>query len=168
MSQSGDRFMRHDQPRAVEQYLASTVRGARPERLRLLLIERAAETAGVLAKTWAAKEKLGANEYSLKLLELLNELLSGVAGGKDPAESEVCQKVADLYVFLVQHLIQAESHSDAGSIEEIKTVLEIEAETWRAVCAQSQSPSQLPSQSQSTQSPPLAQSEPTGGLNLEG
>jgi flagellar protein FliS len=70
------------------------------------------------------------------LLDILYELLGGVVGGQSEIENELCRKVADLYVFLSQHLVAAELASDADSIDEIKAVLEIEAETWRAVCAQ--------------------------------
>jgi len=48
---------------------------------------------------------------------------------------EVCRTVADMYVFLCQHLIDAEEHGDASMIDEIRLVLETEAETWRMVCA---------------------------------
>ena len=100
------------------------------------LIERAVDVAACLANAWRCGEQLGTNEHSIKLLELLNELLAGVVGSKTPSENEICHKVADLYVFLSKHLVQAETSSDVDSIDEIKAVLEVEAETWRAACAQ--------------------------------
>lgn len=117
-------------------YLESAVDTASPARLRLMLTERAVDVAGCLANVWRSGDNLGPNEHSIKLLDLLNELLSGVVGSKTPGENDVCQKVADLYVFLLKYLVEAESASDADSIDEMKAVLEIEAETWRAVCAQ--------------------------------
>jgi flagellar protein FliS len=124
-----------------------------------MLIERASGVADSLAGSWRAKTDAGANEHSIKLLDLLNELLRGVVGGETAKENEVCHKVADLYVFLSQHLIAAESTSDANSIDEIKTVLEIEAETWRAVCAQ-----ELTTTKNSSADAAAAAS---GGLNFE-
>ncbi len=137
------------------QYLEATVRSASPARLRLMLIERGVDVAGHLAQTWRSNQNLGPNEHSIKLLDLLNELLSGVVGGQGDGSDDVCEKVADLYVFLAKHLVAAESTSDASAIDEIKTVLEVEAETWRAVCAQA---TPRHSSAGSTQT----------GLNLEG
>ena len=117
-------------------YLETTVRSASPARLRLMLLERAVDTASRLKATWESGESPGSNEHSLKLLDLINELLSGITGGDTDSEKELCGRIADLYVFLAKHLVAAEQISDYGSIGEIKLVLEAEAETWRAVCAQ--------------------------------
>jgi flagellar protein FliS len=116
-------------------YLETTVQSASPARLRLMLIERGIETAARLIISWQDKQLLGSNEHSLRLLDLINELLSGVRGGTTSTEQELCQRIADLYVFLAKHLIAAEQYSDHQAIAEIKLVLETEAETWRAVCA---------------------------------
>jgi flagellar protein FliS len=148
-----------DQSVGGEQYLESTVRTASPARLRLMLIERAVDVAECLSNVWREKQQLGANEHWIKLLDLLNELLGGVVGGKTDGENVVCQKVADLYVFLSKHLVAAEPSSDANSIDEIKAVLEVEAETWRAVCAM-----ELPRQSRPDF---VGGVENAGGLNLE-
>ena len=125
-------------PRAADgsrMYLESAIRTASPARLRLMLIQRAIEVAVSLARVWREGQSVGPNEYSLTLMDLLGELLAGVAGSNRSEENAVCEQVADLYVFLNQHLLAAETHSDAASIDEIRTILEIEAETWRAVCA---------------------------------
>jgi flagellar protein FliS len=125
---------RRDSGGGGQQYLTAAVTTASPAKLKLMLIERAVDVAGHLARTWRSQQSLGPNENSLKLLELINELLSGVASGSTPAERDLCRKVADLYVFLAQHLIKAEQTSRAESIDEMKAILEIEAETWRRVC----------------------------------
>ena len=122
--------------RSSESYLESMVNTASPARLRLLLIERAIDVAGTLASTWRNGKELGSNQHSLKLLELLNELLSGVVGGPSQEQQEVCHKVSDLYVFLTQHLMRAEEASDTDAIIQISTILQTEAETWRSVCGQ--------------------------------
>lgn len=118
--------------RSGDAYLESMVKTASPARLRLMLIERAVEVSRHLANHWKTQPgKRGTNEYSLKLLELLSELLSGVTD----SSVDVCRTVADLYVFLCQHLIAAEANGDSTMIDEIRLVLETEAETWRMVCA---------------------------------
>jgi flagellar protein FliS len=119
--------------RSGDAYLESMVQTASPAKLRLMLIERAVEVSRHLAHHWNSQPgKRGTNEYSLKLLELLSELLSGVTD----KSVEVCRTVSDLYVFLCQHLIAAEKNGDSSMIDEIRLVLETEAETWRMVCAQ--------------------------------
>ncbi|MEM6692369.1 MAG: flagellar protein FliS [Planctomycetota bacterium] len=120
-----------------QQYLDSLVRTSTPAQLRLLLIERSIEIAGNLATTWRTGNEPGKNGQSLMLLDFLSELLSGVTGSDEKQENKTCQRVADLYVFLSQHLVRAEERSDADAIDEISLVLQAEAETWRAVVAQS-------------------------------
>lgn len=117
--------------RSSDQYLESMIATASPARLRLMVIERATEVARHLGQLWRDKPARGTNEHSLKLLELLSELLSGVTDNS----VDVCRSVADLYVFLCQHLIAAEESGDPSMIDEIRLVLETEAETWRMVCA---------------------------------
>jgi flagellar protein FliS len=120
----------------ADHYLEATVRTASPARLRLMLIERAVEVSQALASRWRAGEHLGSNEWSLKLLDLLTELLAGIREGSTESERQVCSRVADLYVFLTQHLVRAEACNDADAIDEIRAILETEAGTWRSVCAQ--------------------------------
>jgi flagellar protein FliS len=141
-----------------QQYLEAAVRTASPARLRLMLIERAVEVARSLAVRWRSGHDLGTNELSLKLLDLFTELLSGVTGGASGAESQICRQVSDLYVFLTQHLVEAESNSCATSIDEIQIVLETEAETWRSVCYQ-----EVSQQTVGDSSPGVS-----GRLNLQG
>lgn len=119
-----------------QQYLDANIRMASPAKMRLMLLERSVEVARMLSANWRSKESTGANELSLQLMELLGELLSGVAGGSNEAENKLCLQVADLYVFLLQHLVVAEQHSDFGAIDEMQIVLEAETETWRSVVAQ--------------------------------
>ena len=150
-----------------QEYLDANVQTASPARLRLMLIERGVEVARQIAATWRESKNLssqesrsqdqsGADEYSLKLLEIINELLGGVTGDQD----EICRKVADLYVFLAKHLIKAEETSDASAMDEIRLVLETEAETWRMVCA-----NEVPAMPTRTITSP--DQETTGGLNLQ-
>ena len=118
------------------QYLEGAVLSASPARLRLMLLERSTETAAKLSTSWRNQQTEGPNEHSVRLLDLLTELLSGVKGGQSKEEQEICGRVADLYVFLAKHLVTAEIYSDYAAIDDIKLVLEAETETWRAVCAQ--------------------------------
>lgn len=142
--------------RQSDTYLESAIASASPARLRMMLIEKGVEVARHLAGLWRETPGMrGTNEHSLKLLELLSELLSGVTD----QEVEVCRTVADMYVFLCQHLITAEENGDATMIDEIRLVLETEAETWRMVCAQEAGTSTTKTRAADVLS---------GGLNLQG
>ncbi|MFK8112161.1 MAG: flagellar export chaperone FliS [Rubripirellula sp.] len=157
MTTNPDNFGQRNSMTGSEQYLDASIRTATPARLRLMLLDRSVEVAQRIADCWKNGEAKGCNEHSLRLLDILNELLGGITGAAIEAENKVCQQVADLYVFLTKHLILAEETSDYGAVEEIRTVLEVEAETWRAVCAQ-----EAPAPRTSTVSAPVS-----GGLNFE-
>jgi flagellar protein FliS len=152
--------------RSSDTYLESAIATASPAKLRLMLIERGVEVARHLAGKWRETPgKRGTNEYSLKLLELLSELLSGVTD----QNVEVCRTVADLYVFLCQHLIAAEKNGDASMIDEIRLVLETEAETWRMVCAQEGGHFPAKTRAANVLSRTAGAAAPvSGGLNLQG
>jgi flagellar secretion chaperone FliS len=117
---------------SAQSYLEATVRTAPPARLRLMLIERGVGLCQSISARWkSAPPATGCDEQTLHLSDILTELLSGVGRSDLP----VAKQVADLYVFLIQHLAKAEAASDRSMIDEIGVVLEAEAETWRAVCA---------------------------------
>jgi len=117
-----------------DHYLELAVQTASPAKLRLMLIERGVDVAKQLAAVYreSADSNEGVNEHSIKLLEILNELLGGVTDKELP----VSKQISDLYVFLCQHLLKAEENRDASCVDEIRLVLETEAETWRMVCTQ--------------------------------
>ena len=56
-------------------------------------------------------------------------------GSKQGDGEEICKQVSDLYVFLLKHLLAAEQEGEIALIEEIRAVLQVEAETWRLACA---------------------------------
>jgi flagellar secretion chaperone FliS len=112
-------------------YLETAVRTASPAKLRLMLIERAVGLCHVISQRWREKmPDLGYDEQTLHLRDILTELLSGIGKSDLP----VALQVADLYVFLSKHLTSAEMMRDVTMIDEIRIVLETEAETWRIVC----------------------------------
>lgn len=152
---------RRDNVSGGEQYLESVVRTASPAKLRLMLIERAVGVSESLEVAWRENPGQGPNEQSLKLFELINELLRGVVGSKQGDGEEICKQVSDLYVFLLKHLLLAEQTSDVASIEEIRAVLQVEAETWRLACA-----NELPAASQHLGFG-SSSSGTSSGLNLE-
>ena len=121
----------------AERYLRQRVDSASPGELRLMLLERGVELADLLATQWSIHGPDAARDRSLQLTDVLTELLGGVTGGRDPVEQDTCRKVADLYVFLLQHHAQAEAIGDATAASEIAAVLRVEAETWRLAVTRS-------------------------------
>ncbi len=118
---------------AADQYLESMVLTASPQRLRLLLICKANQ----LLDELLAKSQLTWNEMKfLHLRDVLGELLSGV--GRQ--SGELGQQVADLYVFLIQHLTRAELEKQRQYLVELRGVMQLEQETWEMVCSKPTNP----------------------------
>jgi len=114
-------------------YLESLVQSAPPARLRLMLIEKAVGLCQLIADRWNETPQSAAwDGPNIQLTDILTELLSGISRGNTP----VAKQVADLYVFLIQHQNKAVESGDVSMIDELRIVLETEAETWRMVCAQ--------------------------------
>ncbi len=141
-----------NQPTSLR-YLESMIRDASPAKLRLLLIERAVGLCQAISTRWrAVRPEVGSDEQTLHLRDILTELLAGVGKSDLP----VALQVADLYVFLSQHLTTAEMQRDVTMIDEIGLVMQTEAETWRIVC-----------ETATRQQPPEKTTRPTS-LNLHG
>ena len=112
------------------QYLEAQIMTATPQKLRLLLIEGAIRYAHQTLEYW----ELGQQERAIESLNhcraILLELLSGVR----IEHSELTQKVAAVYLFLLQCLTEAQIKRDQQRVRETINVLEVERETWRLVC----------------------------------
>jgi flagellar secretion chaperone FliS len=153
-----------------QSYLEAAVRTAPPARLRLMLIERGAELCKGISERWkASRPTSGYDEQTLHLSDILTELLSGVGRSDLP----LAKQVSDIYVFLIQHLAKAETAGDAAMIDEIRRVLDTEAETWRSVCtgAGEQEPGQRAIAAPLADLGPLAATDRialAGSLNLQG
>lgn len=152
------------------QYLESLVQTASPARLRLLLIEKAAGLCMLISQQWTQSPQAAQwDGPSIQLADILTELLSGVSQG----DTDVAKRVADLYVFLIQHQNKAVEQGDASMIDEIQTVLETEAETWRMVCAQSHTPTNTgaiprPFSATAPATTTIDRASLAGSLNLQG
>ena len=165
MSMNPSNFRPNNSAETGQQYLDATIRTASPAKLRLMLLERSIEVARMLASVWKSGESKGKNEHSLSLMEIIGELLSGIAGGSNETENKLCLQVADLYVFLLKHLVVAEENSDWSAVDEIRLVLEAETETWRAAVAQENTLAQE-NASPATTSTVTSDESVSGGLNF--
>lgn len=109
-------------------YLEQEVLTASPAKLRWLLLQKSVNLCEIVADLWRNGQFVVADQWSLRVREILNELLSGVQG-----TDELSKQVADLYVFMIKQLTQAELNHDVAALTELRGLLEIETETWRLV-----------------------------------
>ncbi|MCO6043779.1 flagellar export chaperone FliS [Aeoliella sp. ICT_H6.2] len=111
-------------------YLESKVKTASPAQLHLMLIE------GALRFCTKAQHELGdnneghANEAMLRAMDIVGEMLAGVRGG----ESDINQKLCELYQFLFYTLTSAYVNTDATKLSDVMRILEFERETWQLAC----------------------------------
>ena len=133
-------------------YLEQEVLSASPAKLRWLLIDKCVKLTQVTAQLWKSNEFAVADQWSLRLRDILNELLSGVHGN-DP----LARQVADLYVFQIKLLTEAELTRDLKKLGQLQGLLETEAETWRLVQQKFAATQEMPEfQSAAVPPPPMS------------
>lgn len=114
-----------------ENYLATEVRTASPQKLQLMLIEAALRSAERARQQWATRQDDMALGSIVHAQAVMGEILAGMdreTGG------ELVTKVSAVYDFIFRNLVQAgQTHSERHLADAIR-VLEIERETWRQVC----------------------------------
>ncbi|MCC6512147.1 MAG: flagellar protein FliS [Pirellulaceae bacterium] len=113
-------------------YLEQEVLTASPAKLRWLLINKSVQLCRIVDQLWQVHDYAAASQWTLRLRDVITELLSGVHG-TDP----LSKRVADLYVFMLKLLTQAEQSQEIKQLHELQGLLEIEAETWLLVQQQS-------------------------------
>ncbi|GAB5404519.1 MAG: hypothetical protein Aurels2KO_27500 [Aureliella sp.] len=110
-------------------YLEQDVLSASPPKLRLMLISKADELCNLVQFLWQNGKDQEANGWLLRVREILGELLGGVQDKDNPAGKDV----TDLYVFMLQLLTSVEQTQSSTKLNQLKSLLEIEKETWRQV-----------------------------------
>jgi flagellar secretion chaperone FliS len=153
----------------AELYLRQEVFSSSPARLRWMLIQRAVNLASSIAAAFepaavsgfpaagASESQRSTEEQLLGLREILNELLAGVTS----RENDLGRSVADLYVYLIALLTEAEAQRDAWGMQQLAEILKIEEETWQLYCRQEGAGGQL-----AGSRPTAAMGQPTS-LSLE-
>ena len=111
-------------------YLESKLLTAPPQRLQLMLIEGAIRFGRQAEEALRRGEPTAAAAPLLRVIDIVGELLAG-AREKD---SELNQRVADLYLFLFRRVSEAKINNDATALAEVLRLLEYERETWQLVC----------------------------------
>lgn len=112
------------------QYLEAKVLTAASHQLHLMLIDGAIRTAREAEAALRCGDVLAADAPSMRLIDILTELLVGVRQNK----SELNQKIAELYVYMFRLAGEAKVNDDADKLVELLKLLEYERQTWQQVC----------------------------------
>lgn len=121
-------------------YLEQEVFSASPAKLRWLLINKGLQLTRIVETLWVEKDPT-VGQYTVWLRDVLNELLAAVHG-----QDALARNVADLYIFMAKLLTSAEQTQNLDEIRQLRSLLEIEAETWQLVQqAQSTANAAMPS-----------------------
>ncbi len=129
-------------------YLEQEVLTASPARLKWLLLRKGVDLCQVVEQLWSQNQDNLASQWTVRLREILGELLAGVTG-TDP----LSRKVADLYVFTLKLLTTVETERNVPKLRQLRKILEIEEETWQLVLRQANLPN--------TQAAPILANQPT-------
>jgi len=111
-------------------YLETEVTTVTPQKLRLMLIDGGLRFARLTLEHWENGADADAREACRRCRDVLLELLSSLK----TEQSEAASQTADVYLFLVRTITQAEVDGDPAMIDQVIRVLEVERGTWQQVC----------------------------------
>jgi len=119
-------------------YLENHILSASPQKLRLMLIEGAQRLLAGALEHWNETDFGFAFESLVRARSILVELLQSVRaeGIEDPQIDEAAKRTVALYLFLFKSVTAAIHERDRAKVDEVARLLEIERETWQAVCEQ--------------------------------
>ncbi len=120
-------------PAARDEYLATEVLTASPQKLQLMLIDAAIRAAGQAQSLWTGERTEAVTRAIVKCQSLVAQLIAGLVPNH---ESPLVQRVITVYEFVHRTLVMAHRQRDPSRLADVLAVLEIERETWRQVCEQ--------------------------------
>lgn len=109
-------------------YLEQEVLSASPAKLRWLLLRKGLNLSEIVSQMWQAGDYAVADQWSLRLRDILGELLASIHGN-----DSVARQVSDLYIFMLSLATQAELQRDVSKLSQLRELLAIECETWELV-----------------------------------
>ncbi len=115
---------------AREEYLASKVMTATPQQRQVMLIEGAIRFGQQAKHQWGLGDAEAAGAALIRGQEIVCELLAARAATGTP----LGRQAGSVYVFVHRALIEAHMLREPAKVDDALRVLEIELETWRAVC----------------------------------
>lgn len=119
------------QTAARENYLATEVMTAPPQKLQLLLIEGAMRFCNLALARWDQGDQEAAGEALMRAQGIVTELIAGV---RPEHQRELARKAASVYLYLFRTLVDAHLRHDAQLVRDALRVLEVERGTWQEVC----------------------------------
>jgi flagellar biosynthetic protein FliS len=118
---------------ARQNYLAAEVLTATPQKLHLLLVEGAIRFAEKAQRHVREGSTVEAVEALIRAQEIVTQMTTAIDHQTDPP---LAGRVAAIYLFIFRSLVEAGYSLDIAKIADALRVLEVERETWRAVCSQ--------------------------------
>jgi len=109
-------------------YLRDAVMTATPEQLQLMLYD------GCIRDATQARDAIEKKDYETsfeRLTRAQHIILEMQNGLNHDVNSELCERVASIYGFLYNKLLEANIHRDVQAIDDALRVLRIERETWK-------------------------------------
>ncbi len=137
---------------AANNYLATDVMTATPQKLQLMLINAVIQAVERARKHWLNEDHKQAGKYLGRAREIVCEFFNGF---DYEAKSELVGKIAGVYLFIYRTLARAELDNDLNKLDEALRILEIERDTWRQICEKLATASAGRPQQQDTR-PPIA------------
>jgi flagellar protein FliS len=116
---------------ARQNYLATEVLTAAPQKLQLMLIEGAIRFGQQARALWSQQRDDEAGEAIIRCQQIVAQLLAGL---RRESSSQLVQQIAGVYFFVLNSLIAAHLNRDEQKLSEALAVLAEEQATWRAVC----------------------------------
>ncbi len=117
----------------ADQYLTTEVFTAPPQKLQLMLIEMAIRLVERAKQQFAAQAFTEACMTLVNAQQIADQLIAGVNREASP---ELADRVLAVYDFIARRLREANTERDLRKLDDVARILEIERETWQAVCDQ--------------------------------
>lgn len=118
-------------PAARDEYLATEVLTAAPQKLQLMLVEAAIRFGRRAELHWQNRESEAAFNALVRCQEIVSQLIAGLSAN---LESPLVRQAASVYAFIYRSLVSAAFYHDVKKLAEALKVLEVERETWLQVC----------------------------------
>ncbi len=118
-------------PFASDDYLTTEVLTATPQKLQLMLLDGALRNARQTLALWESQQPEAAHRTLSNCQEIVNSLLAGLARAP---RTPLVEQMIGVYVFCYRTLLEAHHARSRDKLQEATRILEIERETWRAVC----------------------------------
>lgn len=110
------------------EYLKSAVMTATPEKLQLMLYD------GAIRFGRQARDAIIARNFELSCEKLLRtqQIVTAMQDGLRPeVNPQLCKQMSDLYRFIYDRLVAANTRHDVTALDEALQILEHQRETWR-------------------------------------